>query len=183
LFTCSAEGNSDSGRVPRVFHSKVWIVHAVRPNMSFALVGSGNLSHGGLRGNIESSAYTQNKACLHQLTDWFDSLFSKAQPLTSDFVKYYEARYREARRKVSSADATVRRQETKIRQKYRVFEPPITKSGKQVPSDQPTYFILHTNGSNSEQDHNEMLRRHKASANCGKRQVIGRLGKNELVFL
>ena len=52
---------SESG----IFHPKVLIVSS--PSRSFALVGSGNLSEGGLRTNIECSVYTGDEVHLRHL--------------------------------------------------------------------------------------------------------------------
>ena len=59
------------------FHPKVLIVRATQ--MEFAVVGSGNLSNGGLHGNCECSVYIDDASTVSDLCGWFDSQFKAAQ--------------------------------------------------------------------------------------------------------
>jgi len=71
------------------FHPKVFIVSTA--HVKFALVGSGNLSGGGLRDNVECFAYVSGPQ-VSELTHWFDKLFSnyaQTSPLNAlDLVEY-----------------------------------------------------------------------------------------------
>jgi HKD family nuclease len=82
------------------FHPKVIVVSA--PRGTFALVGSGNLSEGGLRTNIECFAHIADEQLVETLAEWFDDLFSnKAQEFGEDFIRSYEPKYKNARRALS----------------------------------------------------------------------------------
>jgi len=80
------------------FHPKVLIVQREASPAGFAIVGSGNLSEGGLRTNIECSLLVDDPSYLSALTRWFDDLFSQAQPLTRRAIEEYEPRYEKARK-------------------------------------------------------------------------------------
>ncbi len=71
------------------FHPKVLIVEG-RP--SFAIVGSGNLSNGGLIDNEECSLYTQNETDLKALITWFDNLFDRSLDLLDGVLDDYEVK-------------------------------------------------------------------------------------------
>lgn len=80
-----------------VFHPKVLIVHAKRG--AFAVVGSGNLSRGGLRNNIECGLYVDDEIIITQLVKWFDSKFdSEASTFRSEEIQKYEKDYKSAKR-------------------------------------------------------------------------------------
>jgi len=82
------------------FHPKVIVVSA--PGEKFGLVGSGNLSEGGLRTNIECFAYIDDEEQVRTLAKWFDDLFNeKAQEFGEDYIRAYEPTYRSARRALS----------------------------------------------------------------------------------
>src|SRR5207248_977806 len=55
------------------FHPKVLIVS--NGKRRFAIVGSGNLSAGGFRDNVECSIFVMKKPLLDGLQCWFDSVF------------------------------------------------------------------------------------------------------------
>jgi HKD family nuclease len=70
------------------FHPKVLIVEGSK---SFAIVGSGNLSQGGLRDNVECGVYIKDSATVGEL--WFDELFRDATPLTDEGVVDYKRKW------------------------------------------------------------------------------------------
>lgn len=76
------------------FHPKVLIVSSGASLADFAIVGSGNLSWGGLHNNTECSVYTDNPGTLTGLQEWFDHQFAVAVPLTDAIIKEYEGVYR-----------------------------------------------------------------------------------------
>ena len=82
---------SESG----IFHPKVLIVS--KAAIRFALVGSGNLSEGGLRTNIECFVYTANELHLQHLIRWFDDIFQRAQEFVEDDIRAYEIKYKKVR--------------------------------------------------------------------------------------
>jgi HKD family nuclease len=67
------------------FHPKVWIVEG--PSRSFGIVGSGNLSHGGLLSNVECSLYTSRSEDVTALKHWFQFQWAAAP----EFAKTYQA--------------------------------------------------------------------------------------------
>ena len=80
-----------SGKSTTTFHPKVLIVEG---NSSFAIVGSGNLSRGGLKDNIECGLYTDDEFVVTQLSRWFDDLFARSARLTEATVLDYKHRWK-----------------------------------------------------------------------------------------
>lgn len=73
------------------FHPKVLIVDGPQP---FAIVGSGNLSRGGLEKNIECGVYLNAPAQLAELHAWFDRIFADAKSVTTvidDYARKWES--------------------------------------------------------------------------------------------
>lgn len=56
------------------FHPKVMIVES--GTASFGIVGSGNLTEGGLRNNVECSVFINDPVTLAKLNAWFDDILS-----------------------------------------------------------------------------------------------------------
>jgi HKD family nuclease len=81
------------------FHPKVLLVTFADQQPDFAIVGSGNLSQGGMNGNTECSVYVQNGELVKLLTSWFDTEFSRdeAVRLTSLAIAAYEPSYKRNR--------------------------------------------------------------------------------------
>ncbi len=82
---------------PETFHPKVFVIHG--PRTSFALVGSGNLSAGGLRGNVECFAYVGVKQHVSQVIAWLAHLTNDSDrciTLTADVIKTYEPKWKRA---------------------------------------------------------------------------------------
>jgi HKD family nuclease len=73
------------------FHPKVLLVEGRR---KFAIVGSGNLSRGGLHGNVECAVFVESSALLRELLDWFDTVFGEAKPLRDAMVSDYERKWK-----------------------------------------------------------------------------------------
>lgn len=76
------------------FHPKVLIVEGPRP---FAIVGSGNLSRGGLETNIECGVYLTEKNQLDDLLVWFKRIFEEAK-LVATVIDDYERSWKELRK-------------------------------------------------------------------------------------
>jgi HKD family nuclease len=80
------------------FHPKVWIIgHPKRP---VCVVGSGNLSSGGLLGNVECGVLTSHDNHVSALQNWFDQVWTLTAPLERTLDQYL-SKYRkiEAARK------------------------------------------------------------------------------------
>ena len=68
------------------FHPKVWIIQ--QQQASAAIVGSGNLSGGGLLSNVECGIYTDNIDHIAMLQDWFNMQWSAAPSLEKTYEAY-----------------------------------------------------------------------------------------------
>jgi HKD family nuclease len=68
------------------FHPKLWIIeHDTDP---FGIVGSGNLSRGGLLRNVECGLFTNRASDLAALNRWFDLQWAAAPPLSRTYEEY-----------------------------------------------------------------------------------------------
>jgi HKD family nuclease len=78
------------------FHPKVLIVTFAESNSDFAIVGSGNLSQGGIDGNTECSVFVRDTALIKELISWFDMEFARkaATRLNRDRIEEYEPFYK-----------------------------------------------------------------------------------------
>jgi hypothetical protein len=76
------------------FHPKVLIIES--RNRSFAIIGSGNLSAGGLRDNVECSLYTSNPSIIQQLNEWFEQQITSSFPITQADIDEYEPKHKAA---------------------------------------------------------------------------------------
>ena len=84
------------------FHPKVWIIdHAKFP---IGIVGSANLSLGGLRGNVECGLFTKQTDHVAALEEWFDETWALRPPL-EEILNQYISNYQktEAARKFATA--------------------------------------------------------------------------------
>ena len=102
-----------------IFHPKVMIVS--NPTHRFALVGSGNLSEGGLRTNVECFVHTTDESHIQQLVKWFDELFQRAQEFGEDDIRAYEPNYKKVRHAVSKIQKQQRTVEKTIKNRQIAF--------------------------------------------------------------
>lgn len=86
------------------FHPKVLIVQSNGTQPDFAIVGSGNLSQGGLHTNTECSLYVDNARAIEELTDWFECQFASASKLTPQLIKKYTLSYTSNRARVEAVE-------------------------------------------------------------------------------
>jgi HKD family nuclease len=102
------------------FHPKVLIVDGRR---SFAIVGSGNLSQGGLHGNIECAVFVESTTLLAELRKWFDATFSSgpARLLTDPLVARYTRAWKTRRDVAPALDKQRQRVEDEYRAKDAAF--------------------------------------------------------------
>jgi HKD family nuclease len=68
------------------FHPKVWIVD--KTDGPFAMVGSGNLSRGGLLKNVECGLLTKDQVHVESLRQWFDSHWNSSESISRTSDKY-----------------------------------------------------------------------------------------------
>jgi HKD family nuclease len=81
------------------FHPKVMILFG--QHYRFAIVGSGNLSAGGFRDNVECSVFVNDKGLVDDLQHWFDAVFTDedaTRTLTNPDIQEYEPKFKKARR-------------------------------------------------------------------------------------
>jgi hypothetical protein len=97
-----------------MFHPKVLIVKDGRAG--FAIVGSGNLSAGGLRNNVECSIFTADRDMLAHLSKWFDELVANpyTHPVRTSDIKRYEILYNKAKQARAGIHDLQRRAERQI---------------------------------------------------------------------
>lgn len=75
------------------FHPKVLVVSG-RSGGNFAVVGSGNLSAGGFRDNVECSLFTADQTLVSELSAWFDGVSEAfAVKLEEPVIRQYEPLY------------------------------------------------------------------------------------------
>lgn len=82
------------------FHPKVIIV---RQNAShcLAIIGSGNLTRGGLSSNVECGAYVDATGHIGELDTWYDGL--RSVPLNRDIIDAYKPVYEHAKKSKEDA--------------------------------------------------------------------------------
>jgi HKD family nuclease len=88
------------------FHPKVLIVK--NPTLTFAVIGSGNLSAGGLKNNIECNYFTTDTKSLLEVTSWFDGIFESdtaTKVLNDADIRRYRPRYEKAKKAKNSVRA------------------------------------------------------------------------------
>jgi HKD family nuclease len=85
----STKSNKQGGAV---YHPKVMIVCG--DTVRFAIVGSGNLTHGGLHSNVECSIYTEEAAHVESLKQWFTDL--EYERLSKEAIEKYQPHYDKA---------------------------------------------------------------------------------------
>jgi phosphatidylserine/phosphatidylglycerophosphate/cardiolipin synthase-like enzyme len=76
------------------FHPKVLVVSGEQ-SRDFAVVGSGNLSAGGFRDNVECSLFTDDQELVSDLSGWFDEVSKTlAVKLEEPVIRLYEPLYK-----------------------------------------------------------------------------------------
>ena len=91
------------------FHPKVLLVEGRK---TFAIVGSGNLSRGGLIDNVECGVFVDSNGLLNELRVWFDGVFNAAEPLRDATVLDYERKWKSLRK--STKDLRKQQQENEL---------------------------------------------------------------------
>lgn len=132
------------------FHPKVLIVHS--RYSAFAVVGSGNLSSGGLQSNCECSVFVTDPSHIAQLTSWYDHQFDSGTDLVAAMITKYEPHYKKSKKK---ADALTEEQENAAKKLKAAGEASLQLWTKAVQS-ATTYF------SSSSFDHRYKLHREAA---------------------
>lgn len=95
------------------FHPKVLITTSANNEGDFAIVGSGNLSGGGLCHNVECGVYVENQNLISQLRKWFDKQFERSSRLTDEGVALYAKSCRKnskSRKKLEEQELDLRTQ-------------------------------------------------------------------------
>jgi hypothetical protein len=71
----------------------VLIVKSGDKQASFGIVGSGNLSQGGLQDNVECGIYFEDQNLIAQLQGWFEAQFTRANRITAEGISAYSRGY------------------------------------------------------------------------------------------
>jgi HKD family nuclease len=100
-----------------IFHPKVMIVQ--RRSSAFVLVGSGNLSAGGLRNNFECGMFSKDRSMVRQLSKWFDHICEHyAQPLRQADIETYEPKFAKASARIRAVRKLQQKAEERIVAEY-----------------------------------------------------------------
>ena len=168
------------------FHPKVLIVNGIDQGSSgnvraFAVVGSGNLSEGGLRTNIECSVLADDIHYVRKLNDWFQSVFEKGRPITADLIKAYEPLYLKARHSEKQMQSHGKQLFKGLARRKKASD---KRDLEEVVESQAKFFVVNTNIENNEDDHNHMLIEHEACAFYDPwKYGIEKISKGDVVFL
>jgi HKD family nuclease len=95
------------------FHPKVLIVRS--PRTQFAVVGSGNMSKGGLHNNCECSVYMSDASTVGTLCGWFDAQFAAGSPLNEQMITAYEPDYKKAKKREAELAREQKKTEAKLK--------------------------------------------------------------------
>lgn len=93
------------------FHPKVLIGTSEDDQGGFAIVGSGNLSQGGLCDNVECGIYVEDRRLIADIKNWFDRQFESAKRITEEGVAAYARSYKpniKRRRKLEGMQLSLR---------------------------------------------------------------------------
>jgi hypothetical protein len=88
------------------FHPKVIIVRQ-DASRCFAIIGSGNLTRGGLSSNVECGAYVDTTGHIGELDKWYDGLRSVL--LSRDIIEAYKPLYERAKKSKEDTPPSVSR--------------------------------------------------------------------------
>jgi hypothetical protein len=72
----------------------VLVVKCADQHASFGIIGSGNLSQGGLQDNVECGIYFEDRNLIAQLHGWFETQFSRANRVTAEGISAYSKAYK-----------------------------------------------------------------------------------------
>ena len=100
------------------YHPKIYLKRS--SNTFSGFIGSANCTNGGLNKNIELTIQVDDQTICTHLKSWFDSVFDRAKPLTSSFVKTYRAHYSERRRRKSEDEQAARDEKKAFTQKLEI---------------------------------------------------------------
>ena len=162
------------------FHAKVLLV-ATGDNRHFAIVGSANLTEGGLLNDIECSLFTESPGDVQEISGWFLHAFRRANPIDDDLLRDYAEQYH-----MAQAD---QRHERKAFQKLRKRQ--ARRRARTIKSELKGtanlalgFFLVNTNVRNSEEDHRRMMQEQEASAfNEPWKYEIDAIHEADIVFL
>jgi HKD family nuclease len=75
----------------QTFHAKVWLINEAKG--CHAVVGSSNLSSGGLRNNVECNLYVNKSDVVCELKAWYELQWKAGLSLEGSFLDRYLAKY------------------------------------------------------------------------------------------
>ncbi len=118
------------------FHPKVLIVETNGTRADFAIVGSGNLSQGGLHTNTECSLYIEDADVIKELSDWFECQFASGSKLTPPLIKGYTLSYKNNHSRVTA----VEREEQRLTKELKSVDKAIIARWKALVTEAKEYF-------------------------------------------
>ena len=118
------------------FHPKVLIVESNGTQPDFAIVGSGNLSQGGLHNNTECSLYIENAKSIEELNAWFDCQFASASKLTKRLITKYALSYKKNHSRVKA----VEKEEQRVRKELASVDKATIAQWKALVTEAKAYF-------------------------------------------
>ncbi len=103
-----------------MFHPKVLLVRGGKGVPDFGIVGSGNMTSGGMRENVECGVYVDGEPLLRHLENWFDTLFDSDDcvPVSERRVRNYEPDYKKAAKSSSNAREHQEKAEKRMMREY-----------------------------------------------------------------
>lgn len=129
-----------TNRTKWTFHPKVLIVHGPE-GADFAVVGSGNLSAGGLRENVECSLYTDDPKLISDLVLWFDHVYENlADPLDDAIIRWYKRLYDKFQTRARDMRREQSKEITKFGQQVGLQQDARLKYWKKAVTDAKSYF-------------------------------------------
>jgi HKD family nuclease len=168
------------------FHPKVLIVNGTDNSAPtgverFAIVGSGNLSQGGLLSNVECALYTDDPQELDQLVAWFEGQFDLADAVTEELIQRYKPLYLKARRNIKQLREDWKKAQRVLATNQRVSD------GRQLDDARESgteYFVVNTDVRHGWDNHHHMMNNHEACAfEDPWKYGIEKIKKDDIVFL
>ena len=168
----------------RYFHPKVLILNAQSTNLKklpIAIVGSGNLSAGGLLKNVECALFTDRLELVAEIACWFSTLFNDGIPITADFIALYRPLYEKAVRNRERERRSAKRLNERI---DGVRKAQIESKTKEVAAGERAFHVVNTNMRYDPEAHHHMLNEGQACAyEEGWKEKIRRIQEGDIVFL
>ena len=101
------------------FHPKLYLVRK-KDNTFSALVGSANLTNGGLNNNIELTTYITDQDVCKSILKWFNEIYKQGKPLTTTFVEQYQVEFAERLERKKKEDKVAKKEKNILIEEFNV---------------------------------------------------------------